>query len=172
MYRNVKQYPDAEVFDGIVLIRVDAPLYFANAQHVRDKVRKYRLAAETGGGRDDIKFLILDLTPVSHIDTSALHVLNDMYDNYRTRNQQLCFSNPNITLMQRFDDSGFSDKVGRHLFFSCTHDAVKWCLAEMDMETMSAQDVAPRDEEFGSVDEFDDDMEHSSVPAGDLADDR
>ena len=69
-------------------------------------------------------------------------------------------------------DSGFSDKVGRHLFFSCTHDAVKWCLAEMDMETMSAQDVAPRDEEFGSVDEFDDDMEHSSVPAGDLADDR
>jgi len=29
-YRNIKQYPDAELYDGIVLVPVDAPIYFAN----------------------------------------------------------------------------------------------------------------------------------------------
>ncbi|GKY91087.1 hypothetical protein MPSEU_000081500 [Mayamaea pseudoterrestris] len=171
VYRNIKQYPDAEVFDGIVLIRVDAPLYFANAQHVREKVRKYRLAAEESSDMDDVRFLIMDMTPVSHIDTSALHVLNDMYDNYRSRNQQLCFSNPNLTLMQRFDASGFTDKVGRHLFFACTHDAVKWCLADMDMETLSAHGDAEGEhsgdgESEGVASAIADDLESPAVPAG------
>lgn len=36
VYRDVKQYPDAEQHPGIVVCRVDAPLYFANAQFIRE----------------------------------------------------------------------------------------------------------------------------------------
>jgi sulfate transporter 4 len=139
VYRNIKQYPDAETFDGIVVIRVNAPLYFANADNVRDKVRKYRLAAETASG-EDIKFLIIDLTPCSHIDVTALHVLEDMDDNYKSRNQQLVFSNPGTKVLEQFDLAGFTDKVGRSYFFASTHDAIKACLAELDVEANSTQD--------------------------------
>jgi sulfate transporter 4 len=143
VYRNVKQYPEAEEYIGIVIIRVDAPLYFANAQNVRDKVRKYRLAAEedTAYRNGDVKYMIIDLTPVSHVDTTALHVLEDMHANYQSRNQQLCFCNPSLIVKKRFDDSGFTEKVGRQFFFSCAHDAVKWCLAEMDLEATSAHET-------------------------------
>jgi sulfate transporter 4 len=36
VYRDVKQYPDAEQLPGIVVCRVDAPFYFANAQFIRE----------------------------------------------------------------------------------------------------------------------------------------
>ena len=141
---------------------MDAPLYFANAQNVREKIRKYRLAAEedTAYQNGDVKYLILDLTPVSHIDTTALHVLEDMCDNYKSRNQQLCFCNPSLVVMKRFDSIGFTEQVGRRYFFSCTHDAVKWCLSEMDMDATSAHEtqLQTSDDSYGSRTNCNDDL--------------
>lgn len=141
VYRNCKQYSNAERYDGLVLVRIDAPLYFANAQNVRDVVRKYRLEAEKEleerGSSATVKYLILEMSPVSHLDTSALHILEDMNVNYRSRNQQLCFSNPNPVVMKRLLSSGLADKVGREHIFSSINDGVSWCLHEMDCEAMS-----------------------------------
>jgi sulfate transporter 4 len=36
VYRDVKQYPDAEQHPGIVVCRIDAHLYFANSQYIRE----------------------------------------------------------------------------------------------------------------------------------------
>lgn len=141
VYRNIKQYPEAERYDGLVLMRIDAPLYFANAQNVRDKIRKYRLYAEkeleerSPGAQ--VKYLVLDMSPVSHLDTSALHILEDMNTNYRSRGQQLLFSNPSILVMERLNKSGLAERVGREHFFASMDDAVYWCLHEMDTEANS-----------------------------------
>jgi sulfate transporter 4 len=81
VYRNIKQYPETERYDGIVMVRIDAPIYFANVQNVRDKIRKYRLAAaaDLAERNGDVKYIILEMAPVSHIDTSALHILGKFY---------------------------------------------------------------------------------------------
>ena len=97
VYRNVKQYPHAETFDGIVLVRVDAPLYFANTQNVREKLDKYEQLAASG--KTVVKYIILELSPVSHVDSSALHILSDLIDNYKDRDVQLCLSNPSVRVM-------------------------------------------------------------------------
>ena len=39
--------------------------------------------------------------------------------------------------MERLETSGFIDKVGREHFFACMHDAVQFCLNEMDCEAIS-----------------------------------
>ena len=44
--RNVKQYPDAEQLDGVLIVRLDAPLYFANSRFIRDRLRRYKRKAE------------------------------------------------------------------------------------------------------------------------------
>jgi sulfate transporter 4 len=160
VYRCIKQYPEAELYDGIISVRIDAPLYFANAQNVRDKIRKYRLRAEDDlakrGGT--LKYLILDLSPVTHMDTTALHILEDMDENFKSRNQQLCFSNPSTAVMGFINTSGLAEKIGREHFFTCLHDAVSWCLQEMDCEAVSSnggekallEEGAPVDEEEGA----------------------
>ena len=123
-YRNIKNYPQAERYDGIVVVRIDAPIYFANTQNIRDKVRKYETNAKreimkkrqsnndnnnhnndvfastiaVAPGSDTsvnqsqsqnfdqnqsqteveaVRFIIIEFSAVAHIDTSALHTLQD-----------------------------------------------------------------------------------------------
>jgi sulfate transporter 4 len=135
LYRNIKQYPLAERYEGLVIVRIDAPLYFANAQNVRDKIRKYkRVAADDLALRNagEVRYIILDLSPVSHIDTTGLHVLEDMYLTQEKLGVQLCLCNPGISVMERLLKSGMVDLVGRDHFFSDVINAVQWCLNEMD----------------------------------------
>ena len=135
LYRNIKQYPNAERYDGVVIVRVDAPLYFANAPYARDKVRKYKRLAEEELARRNagpVQYIILDLSPVSHVDTTALHVLQDMYTTQKKLGVKLCFCNPNIVVTMRLLKSGFIDLVGREHLFSDVIDAVQFCLSEMD----------------------------------------
>jgi sulfate transporter 4 len=188
IYRNIKQYPETEQYDGIVLVRIDAPLYFANVQNVRDKIRKYRLAAakELADRNGEVKYIILEMAPVSHMDTSALHILgkfavlrnvacslvtrasnrpnsvfvflilaDDMNETYRSRGQQICFSNPSIRVMERLVASGFVDKVGREHFFACLHDAVQYCLNEMDSEARSLHESVQGRDDLGLGDALD-----------------
>lgn len=168
-YRNIKQYPDAEQYDGIMLVRVDAPLYFANTQHIRDKVMKYYNRAEEKLYQDHIstsnhnnnnnnagqegetpaenqplnhelkrvQFIIWELNPVSHIDTSALHTLQELNNTFRKEKDiQLCLTNPNPRVMQRLVQSGLADEIGRDHIFVSLHDAVQYCLDHMDTVEM------------------------------------
>ena len=134
VYRNVKQYPEAERYDGIVMVRVDAPIYFANTQNVREKIAKYEMQAEqhmaeTNGS---IKYVVLELSPVSHVDTSALHILADLNKTYRDRGVKMCICNPSVQVMDKFVLSGLADDIGRQHIFASIHDCVNWCLDEMD----------------------------------------
>jgi sulfate transporter 4 len=160
IYRNVKQYPQGERYDGILIVRIDAPLFFANAQNVRDTIRKYRLEAQeeldqattnniataVNGRSSTVRYIILEMAPVGSVDTSAMHILSDMHETYLSHGQQLCFSNPNHKVMERMILSGFADKVGRRHFFCSLHDAVHYCLDEMDAESVDANTSSFQDD--------------------------
>lgn len=180
-YRNIKQYPRAERYDGIVMVRIDAPIYFANTQNVREKIQKYYERAqegltlrEGGNNRDQsqrsqhhgtgskVKFIILEMSPVSHVDTSALHILAEMNANYKkTRHIQLCLANPNRAVMHRLVLSGLADEIGRDHIFVSLHDAVEHCLLEMDQ----SETTESRPCENTELDDLMHDMEPSAKTA-------
>jgi len=37
IYRNIQQYPEAYAYNGIVIVRIDAPIYFANISYIKDR---------------------------------------------------------------------------------------------------------------------------------------
>lgn len=37
VYRNTHQYPDANLDPGVLVVRVDSAIYFANANYVRER---------------------------------------------------------------------------------------------------------------------------------------
>mmetsp|Transcript_30585 Transcript_30585/g.45584 ORF Transcript_30585/g.45584 Transcript_30585/m.45584 type:complete len:729 (-) Transcript_30585:804-2990(-) len=133
-YRNIKNYRQAELYDGILVVRVDAPIYFANAQNIRDKVRKYEQRA---GKNKKIQYIIIEFSAVAHVDTSALHVLHEMHKTYHKRNIRLCITNPNAKVMQRLQQSGLTDEITLDQIFVSTHDALIHCLNEMDGDEVS-----------------------------------
>ena len=139
VYRNVKQYPEAERYDGIVMVRIDAPIYFANTQNVREKIAKYERQAELQmlERNGSVKYVVLELSPVSHVDTSALHILEDLNKTFRERGVQLCICNPGVHVMEKFVLSGVACSIGRQHIFASIHDCVNWCLDEMDTVEVS-----------------------------------
>jgi MFS superfamily sulfate permease-like transporter len=70
VYRNVKQYPSAQLPAHVCAVRVDAPLYFANLQVIRNRIEKY-LTIAAKDGRGPIHYVILDMAPVSFVDSTG-----------------------------------------------------------------------------------------------------
>lgn len=66
-------YPEASELEGILMVRIDAPLFFANVESVKGAIRKFERQYERRGRSYD--FVILDLSPVIDIDASAVHFL-------------------------------------------------------------------------------------------------
>ena len=61
--------------DGLLLLRIDAPLYFANVNPVKDALAKYERRAQEAAQKQGstLHFIIIDLSPVYDVDASAIH---------------------------------------------------------------------------------------------------
>ncbi|CAI5985263.1 unnamed protein product [Closterium sp. NIES-64] len=95
-----------------------------------------RLAGSNGGANGmavmDLRFLILEMSPVTYIDSTAVHALKELYNEYKARDIQLCFSNPSPKVMLTMARAGFPDLIGRQWYFVRIHDAVQVSLLKRE----------------------------------------
>ncbi|KAI7748550.1 hypothetical protein M8C21_008480 [Ambrosia artemisiifolia] len=132
VYRNIQQYPEAYTYNGIVIVRVDSPIYFANTSYIKDRLREYEIAVDQSSKRgpevERIYFVILEMAPVTYVDSSAVQALKELYQEYTTRDIQIAISNPNKEVLLTLAKSGFIDQIGKEWCFVRVHDAVQVCL--------------------------------------------
>lgn len=69
----VDEFPDAHPLPGLLVYRFDAPLFFANADWFRQRVRK---ALDINPGEEE--WIIFDFDGVGSIDTTAIEMLQDL----------------------------------------------------------------------------------------------
>ncbi|EOA31998.1 hypothetical protein CARUB_v10015239mg [Capsella rubella] len=139
VYRNIKQYPEAYTYNGIVIVRIDAPIYFANISYIKDRLREHEVAIDKhtnkGPDAERIYFVILEMSPVTYIDSSAVETLKDLHKEYKTRAIQLAISNPNKEVLLTLARSGIVELIGKEWFFVRVHDAVQVCLHYVETPT-------------------------------------
>jgi sulfate permease, SulP family len=70
---DVSRDPAARPVPGVVVLRPESGLYFANAQAVRDQIR----AAAVG---DDVRAVVIDAQTVPSIDLTAVRMLDELAD--------------------------------------------------------------------------------------------
>jgi sulfate transporter 4 len=132
IYRNTQQYPEAYTYNGIVIVRIDAPIYFANISYIKDRLREFELEVDPSRSRgpevDRVYFLILEMAPVTYIDSSAVQALKDLHQEYRSRDIQVAISNPNREVLLTLAKAGVVDLIGKAWYFVRVHDAVQVCL--------------------------------------------
>ena len=63
-YHDTERYPDARRIPGLVLYRFDAPLFFANADYFRERVRALARAG-------DVRWIVVAAEPITDIDATA-----------------------------------------------------------------------------------------------------
>ncbi|KAJ1419901.1 sulfate anion transporter, conserved site [Sesbania bispinosa] len=127
VYRNVQQYPNATQIPGMVIIRVDSAIYFSNSNYIKDRILKWltdeevqRTASEFPG----IQYLIVELSPVTDIDTSGIHALEDLFKSLQKREVQLLLANPGPIVTEKLHASKLSDVIGESKIFLSVGDAV------------------------------------------------
>ncbi|PWA90701.1 sulfate transporter 4,2 [Artemisia annua] len=132
VYRNIQQYPEAYTYNGIVIVRIDAPIYFANTSYIKDRLREYEIVVDQSSKRgpevERIYFVILEMAPVTYVDSSAVQALKELYQEYNSRDIQIAIANPNREVLLTLAKSGFIEQVGKEWCFVRVHDAVQVCL--------------------------------------------
>ncbi|XP_042018343.1 probable sulfate transporter 4.2 [Salvia splendens] len=155
VYRNTEQYPEAYTYNGIVIVRVDAPIYFANISYIKDRLREYEIVVDgpirRGPEVPGIHYVILEMAPVTYIDSSAVQALKDLYYEYRSRNIRIAISNPNRDVLLTLTKAEVVDLIGREWFFVRVHDAVQVCLQKVQSLTNSSTSQSPLLEKKSSL---------------------
>ncbi|KAI3870828.1 hypothetical protein MKX03_006812 [Papaver bracteatum] len=130
VYRNVEQYPVANSVPGVLILQIDAPIYFANSGYLRERIsrwideeeEKIRLSGETS-----LQYVILDLSPVGSIDTSGISMLEEVKKNADRRGLKFVLANPGSEVMKKLDKSDLLEEIGQEWIYLTVGDAVGAC---------------------------------------------
>uniref|UniRef100_A0A453KHL5 STAS domain-containing protein n=4 Tax=Aegilops tauschii TaxID=37682 RepID=A0A453KHL5_AEGTS len=147
VYRNTLQYPEAYTYNGIVVVRVDAPIYFANISYIKDRLREYELKLPNSNRGPDVGrvyFVILEMSPVTYIDSSAVQALKDLHQEYKARDIQIAIANPNRQVHLLLSRAGIIDMIGAGWCFVRVHDAVQVCLQHVRSSSSNAIKLSPQ----------------------------
>jgi MFS superfamily sulfate permease-like transporter len=79
---DAKRHPEAAAVPGIAILRVESPLFFANADAVRDRIRA--AAAE-----EHVRAVVIDAETIPTIDVTAGHMLIEVGHDLRAQGKRL-----------------------------------------------------------------------------------
>lgn len=120
VFRNVERSPGAVTSPGILVVRVDAPLYFANAEYLKEKLE--RVAADR---EEDVQVLVIDMSSVNDIDSSADRALHELSEDFASQGIDLYLASVKGLVRDVMRRSGLYDHLGADSFFLTTDDAVR-----------------------------------------------
>jgi SulP family sulfate permease len=118
-FRNVDRSPGAITTPGVIILRIDAPLYFANTEFLAQT-----LADLEAKQPERLRVMILDFSSVTDLDSSADVALGEIADHYAARGIEFYLANVKGIILDVMRRSGFYDRVGPARFFVSTHEAV------------------------------------------------
>ncbi|XP_055810093.1 sulfate transporter 1.2-like [Solanum dulcamara] len=137
VYRNIQQYPEATKVPGVLIVRVDSAIYFSNSNYIKERILRWLMDEEEqlkAASVPKIQFLIIDMSPVTDIDTSGIHALEELHRSLKKRNVQLVLSNPGRVVIDKLHASNFPDQIGEDKIFLTVADAVLTCSLKLPEE--------------------------------------
>lgn len=107
IYRNINRFDEAETDDEVLIIRYDEDIFFANAEHfystVMDEIKK----------QSAIKYIILDMSSVSNIDSTGIKQFKILIQNIQAGHVQIHISGPKGPLRDRLKQEGIIELIGK-----------------------------------------------------------
>lgn len=132
-YHDTERYPEARLVPGLVLYRFDAPLFFANADYFRGRIREL---ARTG----DASWIVVAAEPITDIDATAGETVRALKDELDDAGIELAFAELKDPVRDRLRRYGIHDAIGVHRFFPTIGVAVSTYLAETGVHWLDWED--------------------------------
>jgi high affinity sulfate transporter 1 len=119
-YHDVQRHPEARRIDGLVLLRWDAPLFFANAEWFERVVQATVVASPT-----PVRWLVVAAEPVTSVDVTAADMLRALDSSLQEQGIELCFAEMKGPVKDKLKRFGLFSHFGQQTFFATIDDAVR-----------------------------------------------
>jgi sulfate transporter 4 len=138
IYRNVKQESRGSFVPNIFIARIGSSMYFANASFIKDMLLTY---IEDLAEVNKTEYIVLEMTAVVSIDSSALHCVQDIVHHFRSQGIQVCFAMVGNRVEKTMRKAEFTSFVGDEWFFPTVDAAVKHCVQHQQAKRKSQDSV-------------------------------
>lgn len=131
-----------ETLPGIVVYRFDAPLFFGNADVLRDEIR-----ALVRNGDPPVRDVIINAEAVTDLDTTGVEVLARLHDDLRARGVGLSFARVRSPVRGMMRRSGLEATVGEDNIHLQVDDAVRSVRQRSEAAGATARQERPPENE-------------------------
>nr|WP_298725713.1 sulfate permease [uncultured Steroidobacter sp.] len=120
IFRNVEHFPEAETIPGLVILRIDASLYFANVVFLKERLHEICHRYE-----GELQALILDASAVNDLDSSADTALHQLCDEFEKKGITFYIAGVKAPVREVMRRSGLYSRLGGDHFFFTIDAAVR-----------------------------------------------
>ena len=132
-YHDVTRYPRAAQVPGLVVLRWDAPLFFANSIIFRDRVRKLALVADPAP-----RWILIAAEPITDIDTTAADMLVKLDEELNADGIHLVFAELKDPVRDKIERYSLYDTIDPNHFYPTIKSAIKAFHTESSGEPIAA----------------------------------
>jgi len=119
-YSDVARHPDDAPVPGVLIVRLDAPLYYANALTVRDAVRSM-IADQASSPRA----VIFDASTQDELDVTSTDMVKSLVKQLRESGLDVCFADVHAPILERGRETGLLEAIGEDHLFPTVDAAVR-----------------------------------------------
>jgi len=134
-YHDIARYPDARLVPGLVLLRWDAPLFFANAELFQNRALDAVAASPT-----PVSWLVVAAEPVTSVDVTAADMLTALDETLHAAGIELCFAEMKDPVKDKLKRFGIFGRLGEERFFPTVGEAVSGYLKHFPVEWTDWED--------------------------------
>ena len=118
-FRSIYRRSDLETFDGLLIFRFDAGLFFANANYFASNL-KVLIAQEN----KPVHWVLVDAATINMMDSTAVERLVELQASLKQQGILMAFAHVRDQVKDKMILAGLVDKVGEAYFFETISDGV------------------------------------------------
>jgi len=136
-YRNIDRFTEVVQRDDVLIMRFDAPLFFANTSYFRERLEK--LVTQKGS---ELRLIVLNAEAISSLDSSAVHMLRDLLHSYKNRGIEIYFAGVIGPVRDILFQSELIRLIGDDNMFVHVHGAMEYFDSIDDLHRKKLKKVA------------------------------
>ncbi len=137
-FGDLDRHTDVQRIPGLVILRLEAPLYFFNANVARTQILAQAAADPPP------QAILLDLGASADLDIGTVDILRDLYSDLRTNQIDLLFAQIRSSVRDRMERTGLLDYVGKdHLYASVAAAVAAFQTRPAPIETLPTSTPEP-----------------------------
>ncbi|WP_374310060.1 SulP family inorganic anion transporter [Methylocella sp.] len=119
-FYKLHRRPDARGVPGMTIVLIQGDLLFFNADH-----EHARLTAIADAAPSDVRWLLIDASAVTQVDSTAAAMLHEARDELEARGVALGFAELHADVYSLLDRAGLIAAIGRDMIFEDLDDALR-----------------------------------------------